>query len=99
MQTGLTRAESAPNRRRTVALERELETYKAKQAELAAYEGKFVLIAGTEVLGVFDSHSDALNAGYKERKMEPFMVKRVSAVEMLANFTRDLRQPCIVLAQ
>ena len=82
-----------------MALERELETYRAKQAEMSANVGKYVLIAGANVLGYFDSHGDALKAGYKERQMEPFLVKKISAVEMLANFTRDLRQPCTVLTQ
>ena len=82
-----------------MALERELETFKAKQAELAQHEGKYVLIGGDVVLGIYESHSDALNAGYAARKLEPFLVKKISAIETLANFSRDYRAECIALTQ
>lgn len=77
-----------------MALEIELATYKALYAELAPQEGKYALIAGKELLGVFESHSDALTAGYKARGIRPFLVKRISTVEPVANYSRALRQPC-----
>jgi hypothetical protein len=83
----------------TVALETELATFhRLLNAELANSEGRYALIAGDGLLGVFDSYNDALTAGYKERKLEPFLVKRVSAVETLATFTRDIGNSCIASA-
>jgi hypothetical protein len=72
------------------ALEREIKTYKEKLPELQASEGKFVLISGDSVSGVFDSYQDALAAGYERFGMNPFLVKQISTVEVLASFTRDL---------
>jgi len=72
------------------ALEPEIKTYKEKLPELQASEGKFVLISGETVSGVFDSYQDALAAGYERFGMNPFLVKQISTVEVLASFTRDL---------
>jgi hypothetical protein len=72
------------------ALEREMRTYKAKLPELGASEGKFVLISGETVSGTFDSYQDALAAGYERFGLEPFLVKQISTVEVLASFTREL---------
>jgi len=73
-----------------MALEREVKTYKDKLPELQANEGKFVLICGDEVVGIFDSYQDALSAGYDRCGINPFLVKQISTVEVLASFTRDL---------
>lgn len=78
-----------------MALEKELETYqRLLHGELAAEEGRFALIASDALLGVFDSYNDALTAGYKERKLEPFLVKKVAATEIVAYFSRDLVTQC-----
>lgn len=88
---------SVRNERRgsVMALEQELETYqRLLSTTLAAEEGRFALIAGSDLLGVFDSYNDALTAGYKERKLEPFLVKRVATTESVAYFTRDIGTTC-----
>lgn len=78
-----------------MALDRELETYqRLLHAELAAEDGRFALIAGDELLGVFDSYNDALTAGYQQRGLEPFLVKKVAVIETVAYFTRDLEPAC-----
>lgn len=78
-----------------MALERELETYRRLVGgELAAEDGRYALIAGDDLLGVFDSYTDALTAGYKARGMEPFLVKKIATVETVAFFTRDFSVPC-----
>jgi len=64
-----------------MALERELETYKAKLPELKANEGKFVLIKGDEVVDIYTSYEDAIKAGYEKFKLEPFMVKQIQSIE------------------
>jgi hypothetical protein len=72
------------------SLERELAVYQKALPGLAAQQGKFVLIFGDDVLGTFESYSDALQAGYNKAGLKPFLVKRISTVENIAYFTRDL---------
>src|SRR5437868_5459551 len=43
-----------------MALEKELETYRTKLAELMPDEGKFVLISDSEVVGTYTSYEDAV---------------------------------------
>lgn len=74
-------------------LEQELATFEAMRAELAPHEGKYALISGSELLGVFDSQGDALDAGYKAKGLDPFLVKKISLVESILYFTRDIRPP------
>jgi hypothetical protein len=76
-----------------MALERELATYQRELPMLLAQEGRFAVIAGDEVLGMYDTYHDALQAGYEKRGFEPFLVKRISAVEEVHWFSRDIR-PC-----
>jgi len=40
--------------------------------------GTYVLIVGTCLLGHFNNYTDALEAGYKEVGMKPFLVKQIS---------------------
>lgn len=73
------------------ALEKEVETFKAKKKELLARaEGRFVLIKGDEVIGFFESQGDALQEGYKQFGREPFLVKEVLAVDIPLPFTSHL---------
>ena len=59
-------------------LELELETYEAKLPELrAAHEGKFVLIHGTEIVGIFPTRNDAVDAGYDSFGLTPFFVEQI----------------------
>jgi hypothetical protein len=45
---------------------------------VAASYGKYVLIQGTEVLGIFDSESEGVVAGYRLRGMDrAFLVHRI----------------------
>lgn len=76
------------------ALKTELETYEANKPQLLADEGKFVLIHGRNVLGVFSAYEDALRAGYEKCKLEPFLVKRIQAVEHANYVSRDLQLAC-----
>ena len=77
-----------------MALEKELETFEALKSELIVNEGKFALIAGSELLGIFDTQADALKEGYRERGLEPFLVKKISAIESISFFTRDYFISC-----
>ncbi len=72
-------------------LERELETYENKRQELLdTAEGKFVLIGGEEVLGVFEAEYDAVRQGYQRLGNVPFLVKQVVRVEVSQNFVSNL---------
>lgn len=71
-----------------MALEKELQTYNTKRSQLLADEGKFVLIHGDEVAGVWDTYEDALKLGYEKYGLNPFLVKRIEAVDTINFSTR-----------
>jgi len=76
-------------------LQKEIATYNAKLPELIGSSmGKFVLIKGDAVEGVFDTYADALKIGYERFKLEPFMVKQVAPAERIQFFTRELNLLC-----
>jgi len=77
----------------SMALERELETYKAKLPELTKDEGKFVLIRGTDVIDVYTSYEDAVKEGYAKFQLSPFLVKQIQSVEQI-HFISRLIDPC-----
>ena len=73
-----------------MALEKEHETYLAKLPDLKEHQGKYVLIHDSEVVDVFTAYDDALKAGYEKFKLEPFLVKQISAVEAVQFITRNI---------
>ncbi len=75
-------------------LQTELDTYNAKLAELLASIGKFVLIKGNSIEGIYDTYADALKVGYERFKLEPFMVKQITPAEQIQFFTRELDLEC-----
>ena len=75
----------------TERLKTELETFERHKHQLIAeHEGKYVLIHGNEVAGVWDTYADALKAGYDRFGLEPFLVKQISGIEKVQIFTRDV---------
>lgn len=64
-----------------MALERELETYRAKLPDWTEYEGKFVLIHAADVVDFYSSYDDAIKVGYATFGLEPFLVKQVNRME------------------
>lgn len=77
-----------------MALEKEFSAYQDALESLAAEEGRFVLVHGTNVVGVFDTYEDALQEGYKEFELEPFLVKQIKLTEQAHLVTRKLDLPC-----
>jgi hypothetical protein len=75
-----------------MALERELTTYQQKRQELLASEGKFVLIHGADVAGIWDTYEDALKIGYEKYGLKPFLVRRIEAVDTINHSIRHT--PC-----
>ena len=58
--------------------------------ELLPEEGRFVLVHGDEIGGIWDTYLDALKAGYELYGLEAFMVKRIAWAETVQKFTRNL---------
>jgi hypothetical protein len=59
-----------------------METYRSRLPELKGEnEGRFVLIQADQVVDTFASYEDALKAGYGNFGLEPFLVKKIEAVE------------------
>jgi hypothetical protein len=75
------------------ALLQERATYEAHKTELLKDEGKFVLIRGGEIAGIWPSFEAALEAGYERFGPVAFMVKLITAVEPVYPVSRDVL-PC-----
>lgn len=76
-----------------MALDTELATYERELPSLLASEGKFVLIQGDQVIGVYDTYRDAVQSGYDRCGLTPFLVKRIQIIEQIQYFTRPIG-PC-----
>jgi hypothetical protein len=75
----------------THRLKTEMETYERhKQELLSDHRGKFALIRGPEIAGIWDTYEDALEAGYGQFGLEPFMVKQIQESEPLRFFGWDI---------
>lgn len=64
-----------------MALETELTTYRNKLEELKSQAGRYVLIHGDTVVDTYESYDDALKEGYSRFGLQPFLVKRIEAIE------------------
>jgi hypothetical protein len=73
-----------------MALEAEQQTYVRELPTLLASVGKFVLISGDVVAGVYDTYADALTVGYDRFGLNPFLVKQIEFTETVYRFSRDL---------
>ena len=71
-----------------MALEKEMAVYEKNLPQWKEHEGKFVLIHGDEVVDFFASYEDAIKDGYRRFALEPFLVKRVQAIEVVQHVTR-----------
>ena len=79
-------------RGQNMILAREMETYRKKLPELLAEEGKYVLIKGKRMFGVFKNEDRALSAAYKRfGPRTPFLVKKIEAVEKVIRLPFDAR--------
>jgi hypothetical protein len=72
-------------------LQDELTTYQQHRDDLLEQAaGKFVLIHGTVIAGLFESQMQAVNAGYERFGNVPFLVKRIVSVETPLVFATPL---------
>lgn len=73
------------------SLETELKTFEEhRERLLGTATGKFVLIRGTEVIGVYDSKPDAIRQGYQQFGNVPFLVKQITEVDTPVDFVSNL---------
>jgi hypothetical protein len=64
------------------ALATERETWERLKADLVAeHEGKYVLIKGTEIGGIFEGRAAAREAGYRRWGYVPLMIHRITHEE------------------
>lgn len=69
-------------------LHTELDFFNSHFSEwLKIHSGKFVLIKGQELVGVYNSQQDALAEGYKKFTLEPFFVKQINILQEPLNFS------------
>jgi hypothetical protein len=72
-------------------LEKELQVYKLRKKELLGKaKGKFVLIKGDEIIGVFESQIDAINHGYEKYGNTPLLVKEILEFEIPRTLSSSL---------
>ena len=75
----------------TTLLDGELQTYeKNRESLLGSSEGKFVLVKGDRIIGVYDSKMDAITEGYRQFGNVPFLVKQVQKIETPQNLVSNL---------
>jgi hypothetical protein len=62
-----------------MAVEREIETYRKELPRLlaAGQAGRFVLIKGEKVVGIWDTQAEAIQAGRERYGLEPLAIKRI----------------------
>ncbi len=74
-------------------LRTELETYENHKDRLVSEsQGKYVVIQGSDIAGVWDTYEDALKAAYGKFGLTPFLVKRVEGLDRIHYFTRDIAE-------
>lgn len=64
-------------------LQRELEVFESRRAELLGRApGKYVLIHGDDLVGIFDTWADGISEGYRRFGNVPFFVHQIAAAEV-----------------
>ncbi|HKP54788.1 MAG TPA: hypothetical protein VJ183_19310 [Chloroflexia bacterium] len=77
-------------------LDEELRTYEERKHELlAGFMGKFVLIKGSGILGIFDTQDEAIEGGYDRLGNVPFLAKEIaeSVIPEGITFTETIFAP------
>lgn len=79
----------------STTLEKELETFRRELPRLLAdpaNRGKYVLIRGDVVAGIYPTMKDAVHAGYAVFGPPPFLAKMIAEHEEPLYFSRNLTQ-------
>jgi hypothetical protein len=59
-------------------LKKEFLFYQKQLPSLLQSEGKYAVIVCEELVGVYGSYEDALQAGYGKAQVKPFLVRKIS---------------------
>ncbi len=89
----MTAATHTPTEGVAMSLERELETFRRELPNLLrdpANRGKYVLIHGDDLHGVWPTIDAALATGYDKFQLEPFLIKEVVEHETPRHFPRNV---------
>ncbi len=77
-----------------MSLNQELQYYRLHLIDMLGVngvnEGKFVVIKGEHVLGVFETFEEALDLGYDRCGLTSFLVKRIERNESILYFSRPI---------
>ncbi|HEY2415040.1 MAG TPA: hypothetical protein VGI40_22540 [Pirellulaceae bacterium] len=71
----------------------EQKTYENEKERLLAEgkAGKFVLISGSKIVGVWDTYDDALQVAYQQCGLDTrFLIKKIEGIEDVQFFSRDI---------
>lgn len=69
-------------------LQQELEFFDRERLDLVARaSGKYALVKGSELIGIFDTELDAVRAGYHKIGNEAFLVKHIVEADVPLTFT------------
>jgi hypothetical protein len=72
----------------TQKLQQELEFFERQRLELLTRApGKYALIKGSELIGIFDTELEAARAGYRRIGNEPFLIKHIVEADLPLIFT------------
>ena len=71
-----------------MSLATEKQVFEDNLPEWDEYAGKFVLIKDTDIVGFFDTYTDAIAQGYREFDLDPFFVAMVNRYESAQLVTR-----------
>ncbi len=75
-------------------LAKELETYEKLLPSLLREQGRYAVITGDTLIGVYVSYEDALKIGYEHCGLTPFLVRKVSQEKTVLHFSRDMDVLC-----
>ena len=71
-------------------LKEEIATFEAhKQQLVGTSAGKYALVKGNKIVAVYSLEDDAISAGYDFFADEPFLVRRIEAVEIPLEFVSN----------
>ena len=69
-------------------LKQELDYFEKRRIELLEQAaGKYALVKGEMLLGIFDTELEAIRAGYQTIGNEPFLVKHILEADVPLTFT------------
>jgi hypothetical protein len=68
----------------------ETKTFNEKLPELLVSDnGKYVVIKGSNIEGIFTSQDDALKCGYSKFKKEPFFMQQILPFQIIQDFANN----------